>query len=93
VYDGNPPDDSGEDPKEQPSTPDPLTKPLPAAVNTGQDTVLADGNGLPSITDAPEERQNSARATIPAQQPEARTDPTTPEQTEVVRVWPPFSSN
>jgi len=82
VHDGNPPDDIGEDPKEKPSTPGPQTQPPPAAMNAARDTVLADGNGLPSIIGELEERENTIRMTIPAQQPGGGTDPITPEQTE-----------
>ena len=85
VYDGNPPDDSGDDPKEKPSTPGPQTRSLPATAGAGGYTALADGNGPPSITGAPDELENAARATVPARQPEPGTDPTTPEQTEDVR--------
>ena len=82
VYDGNPPDDSGEDPKEKPSTPGPQTRSLPATANAGRNTVMADENGPPSITGESEESENAARATIPARQPGGGTDPITPEQIE-----------
>lgn len=95
VYDGNPPDDSGEDSKEKPSgkekplTRGPETRPLPVAAEAGRDPMPAADSSPAPAPSGTELGERPVQETTPAQPPHAKTAPET--QTRVVRVWLPFS--
>jgi phospholipid-binding lipoprotein MlaA len=89
VHDGNPPDDSGEDPRARPSSQGPVTPPSPLAaearVTLG--TVLAPTLELPPAGERP------VQSVTPAPQPATTATPEDPKKSRVVRLWLPSSRN
>ncbi len=85
VYDGNPPDDSGEDPKAKPSSRGPSVPPSPLAAEAAAtlDAVLAPvADPLPAGT---ETSGHDAQPVTPA--PKAAAKPEEPKKPGLVRLW------
>ena len=81
VYDGNPPDDSGDDSRDKPSTRVPANRPSVASA-AGQEAV-------PLAGDETGNREPAAPEEAPAQRQAAESEPATPQETGKVRIWLP----
>jgi phospholipid-binding lipoprotein MlaA len=88
VYDGNPPDDSGDDIGEKPSTRGPANRPSVAAA-VGQEGVSGAGSSPSPAGDTIGDREPAAREEAPAQRQDAGPEPETSQETGKVRVWLP----
>ncbi len=94
VYDGNPPDDSGDDSREKPSSQKPSSRgpasqPAPVAVVAGQEAVLTAESVALSTGDVTRESEPAAPAEFAPQPQGADSEPATPHETGSVRIWLP----
>lgn len=94
VYDGNPPDDSGDDSREKPASQKPSSRgpaspPVPVAAAAGQEVALTAESVPLSTGDAARESEPAAPPETASQPQGADSEPATPQVSSDVRIWLP----